>query len=469
MSTARTVLAAMFREEWRLHSELFGGRRFAAFPVFLALAGALTTWALGTTGTDAGAVVAGVHVLVLLFGLQTGTVGLVGRDAMRNLLGDVTLVVFSAHTLPVSERLLLGAFLVKDAAYYAVLFLLPISVACAPLLPLASLGLLWVTLTWTFVLGLLGTLAAVSLASRGRPGKALALVGAGGVVAAFLAGYPVGDATPYAVFVAPGVRSVALAALPPVVLAGVAAVTYDSEYEPPARTVGNGFRAWRRRAPAWDDPVFVKTMLDVERSAGGYWKVLFSAGILFAVSAFLVDLASGLVGLPVLPGVAFGSILGLTAFTTYNWLTQFDSLETYAQFPIDAGDVFRAKARAFAVLGVPVGVAFYAGAVLWRGAAVLDALCGLVLLVGLQAYLFGLTVALAGFQPNEFLFDTVLFAAFTLAVVVPLVPVLVVGFVAAPLGALPATGLALVGVTLGAVGVALYRRAVPRWRERLRE
>ncbi|WP_435096665.1 hypothetical protein [Halarchaeum sp. P4] len=469
MSTARTVLAAMFREEWRLHTELFGGRRFAAFPVFLALVGGLTTWALGTTDTDVATVVGGVHVLVLLFGLQTGTVGLLGQDAMEDLLGDVTLVVFSAHTLPVSERLLLGAFLVKDAVYYAILFLVPITVAFAPLLSLAALPLLWVTLAWTFVLGLLGTLAGVALTTRGRPGTVLALAGVALLVAAFLGGYPVVEATPYAVFLAPGLRSVVLALFPPLLLAGVAAVTYDSEYEPPARTVENEFRAWRRRVPAWDDPVFVKTMLDVERSAGGYWKVFFSAGVLFVVSAFLVDLATGLVDLPVLPGVAFGSILGLTAFTTYNWLTQFDSLDTYAQFPIDAGEIFRAKARAFAVLGLPVGVAFYVGAVVWQDAALLDALCGLALLVGLQGYLFGLTVALAGFRPNEFLFDTVLFATFTLAIVVPLVPVLVVGFVAAPLTPLPALGLALVGVALGVTGVGLYRRAVPRWRERLRE
>jgi hypothetical protein len=31
----RTLFAAMLREEWRLHNRLFGGRRFAAFPLFV--------------------------------------------------------------------------------------------------------------------------------------------------------------------------------------------------------------------------------------------------------------------------------------------------------------------------------------------------------------------------------------------------------------------------------------------------
>ena len=99
----------------------------------------------------------------------------------------------------------------------------------------------------------------------------------------------------------------------------------------------------------------------------------------------------------------------------------------------------------------------------------IDAIAGLALCIGLQAYLFGLTVALAGTQPNEFLFDTVLFAGFTLGVALPLVPVLVVGFVAAPLSAPLAAALVVAGVGLAGIGHVLYGRAVPRWRERYRE
>ncbi|GAA0289913.1 hypothetical protein [Halarchaeum salinum] len=468
MSADRAVLAAMIREEWRLHSRLFGGRRFAAFPVFVALVGGLTAWALGTTGTGTETVVAGAHVLVALFGLQTGTVGLVGRDAMRGLLDDVTLVVFSAHTLPLKQRRLLGLFLLKDVGYYAVLLLCPLAAAFAPLLAPVRLPLLWGTLVWTFGLGLCTTVAAVALATRGRPGKLVAALSAGIVVVAALVGVPVVTATPYAFFVAPSLASAVTAAVPPLALLCVAALTYDPEHEPPARTVANAYRAWQRRVPAWDDPVFIKTMLDVSRSAGGYWKVLLSAGILVAVSAFLVSLAESVVGIRVLPGVAFGSILGLTAFTTYNWLTQFEDPTTYATLPIDTAAVFDAKRRAFAVLGLPTGVACYAVAALWQGAGLLDALAGLALCVGLHAYLFGLTVALAGTQPNEFLFDAVLFALFTLGVAVPLVPILVVGFVAAPLRVPLAGVLIAVGIALAGVGHVLYGRAVPRWRERSR-
>jgi len=86
-----------------------------------------------------------------------------------------------------------------------------------------------------------------------------------------------------------------------------------------------------------------------------------------------------------------------------------------------------------------------------------------VLLVGLQVYLFGLVVYLSGFSPNEFLFDTVLFAGFGLAIAVPLVPVLVVGLVMAPVPGPLLASLAVGAAALGGVGLLLYRRAVPKW------
>jgi hypothetical protein len=215
--------------------------------------------------------------------------------------------------------------------------------------------------------------------------------------------------------------------------------------------------------------VFLKTLLDVHRSSGGAWKLLLSAGIILAVGGFLVSLAGDITGVAPLPGIGFGGVLGLTAFSTYNWLTAFDDVDAYFRFPIETDDVFRAKGRGFLLFGLPVAAACYLAGVLWEGTTLLDALTGGVLLIGLQSYFFGLTVYLTGFDPNEFLFDVVLFGAFTAAVAAALVPVLVVGFVAGELTLALASGVGLAGVVLGAIGIALYRRAVPRWRERFRK
>jgi hypothetical protein len=97
------LFARMVREEYRLHAELFGDR-FAGFPVVFAVLSGVGFWLLTFTNATTETVAAGLHALVVFFGLQVGTIGLVGRDALRDVLGDVTLVVFSARTLPVTWR-----------------------------------------------------------------------------------------------------------------------------------------------------------------------------------------------------------------------------------------------------------------------------------------------------------------------------------------------------------------------------
>jgi hypothetical protein len=466
MAGTRTILAWMFREEYRLHAHRFGGRRFAVFPLFVAALSAATVEFLTYAGTDFGVVVAGFHGLVFAFGLHTGSIGFVGRDAQRNLLPTGTLLVFSARTLPLSRRRLVAIFLAKDAAYYAALFLLPLTVGFVPAVLDGSLApvdvpLLWVSISATFVLGTAVTFAAIALSTRGLPGwvAILGLAAAGGLlwVAEDLV-----RVTPYALYAERAPLALAGTGGLLVALLGLGFLAYDPTYERPSRTATNGFRAWHDRLP-FEDPLVTKTLIDVDRSSGGLFKLAFSGGILFAVSAYLVDFAGSLTGVTPSTGVSFGAILGLSAFTTYNWLTGVDSPEEYLPYPLGVADVFRAKFRAFLVLGPPIGVLYVALAALWRGIRPLEAAVGLALLLGLMLYLFGVTVYLTGFSPNEFLFDTLLFAAFFLAVAAVLVPVLVVGFVLSPIPPLALAGLAAGGAVAGGLGLALYRRAVPKW------
>ncbi|MFB6121399.1 MAG: hypothetical protein ABEJ68_09820 [Halobacteriaceae archaeon] len=468
MGVTRTVFAAMVREEWRLHADLFGGRRFAAFPLVVLAVGAATVAALVETGTPAGQVVAGFHALVFVFGLHTGSLGFVGRDALRGVLEEMTLIISSARTLPISQRRLFAVFLVKDACYYAALFLLPLSLAFAPALSLARLPLLWLSTAVTFTFGVVVTFAAIALSTRGLSGRLLLLGAAAALGLGWAAGLDPVGATPYALYAAPLSTGAAVAVLAVPALGAFGVLAFDTSYVRPARTGENGFGRWQNRLPG-GDPLVAKSLLDVARSGGGFGKVLFSAGVLFAVSAGLVGLVESITGVEPSFPVSLGAILGLTGFTTYNWLTQFDGPDTYATLPVSTAAVFQAKFRAFLVLGPPAALGFYALAAAWRGGAAGELLAGAALVVGFVVYLFGLTVALSGLRPNEFLFDTALFAAFGLGVAVPLVPVLVVGFVLAPYEVATLGALVAVGVAAAAAGVFLYRRGIPRWERRYRE
>ena len=106
------------------------------------------------------------------------------------------------------------------------------------------------------------------------------------------------------------------------------------------------------------------------------------------------------------------------------------------------------------VLADPSVAALRDGVVFWRP-------------YGATMYLFGLTAYLAGLSPNEFLFDTLLFAVFSGAVAVPLVPVLVTAIALTGPGLGPSGVLAVGGGLLAAVGYGLTRRAGPRWERKL--
>jgi len=465
----RRLFREMLREEWRLHTDLFGGRRFAAFPVMIAVIATGATWALTVSGTAIGAVIAGLHALVFAFGLHTGSMGLISRDAVRNLVGDATLLVFSGRTLPLSARRLVGIFLAKDAVYYSGLFLVPLSIGIVPIAGIGFLGrlpLLWASLSATFILGALMTFVGIGLTTR-LPTAVVAVLLLGLIAVPWSIGVDPLSLTPYAFFRSPGALTALTSLLPLGAFAAIGLAAYDPTHRRPARTSDDRFSPIRDRLGDADG-LLTKTLLDVSRSSGGFWKVVFSSGVLLAVTAGLIGIVEPLTGVKPSAPISFGALLGLSAFTTYNWLTQFDDLHEYSHHPVDAARVFRAKYRAFLLLGLPTVLGSYGVAIVLFGGAIVESIAGGILSVGTLLYLFGLTVYLTGFDPNEFLFDTLLYLAFTLGVSLGLVPVLILGFVLTPISPVLLGGIGVWGILLGGVGSELLRRSIPRWTRRYR-
>ncbi|PSP28111.1 hypothetical protein BRC65_03015 [Halobacteriales archaeon QH_2_65_14] len=456
----------MLVEEFRMATTLFGRRRFLAFPLVTASLVAGGTWLLGLTGTSTGAVVAGVHLLVFFVGMQVGTAGLVGRDAMRDVLGDTTLLVFSARTLPISRRRLLAVFLAKDLLYYLALFLTPVAAGFLPAvvageLDASRLALLWCTVGATFALGAAASLTLAGVATRSRP--ALLVVLAGVFVGLFLAPGDLVVLTPYGVYADPSAVSAILGFVPLAALLVVGPIAF----EPPEgggvrRVEGDRFRQLQSLA----DSMTARSLLEVARSSGSVWKVAFSLGILFGVTALLLDRVVAATALEPSGGIAFGTLLGLGTFTTYNWLTGLDNPREYLRYPEGIDGVFAGKRRAFLFLSLPTGLVYLGVAGVWYPTP--DLLLGVVVFPLVTVYVFGVTAYLTGLSPGELLFDTPLFAAYGGALSVVAVPLLVA---ALAYGTAPVES-AAVAVALSAVaalvGVALSRRTGRRWHDRLR-
>lgn len=468
MSLTIHLFRRMLREEWRLHEELFGGRRFGAFPVVVLLLAAGGFELLRLTGTGFGPVAAGLHGLVFFFGLQVGTIGLVGRDALRDVLGDVTLLVFSARTLPVSWNRLLAVFLFKDLVYYALFFLAPLGIAATPSALSAGvspgrIALFWLTLVGAFALGVTLSLTLAGVATRSK----LAIVVPVAVLTAavVVTGFDVVAYTPYALYQNPSVVAVVRGFTPVVGLGILGPLLFRPVEGGAQRTAPERFT--RLRELLGDDSgLSTRALLDVTRSSGSVWKVLFSMGVLFGVTALLLNQITAVTGLEPSPGIAFGTLLGLGAFTTYSWVTQFDDPSEYLRYPVSISDVFAGKRRAYLLLSLPAGLVYLAVATVWYQPVELAT--GAVVLPLIAVYVFGVTAFVAGLSPTELLFDTVLFLGFGAALAVVAIPLLVAALVyptapAATTGG--AVGLSAVAATMG---WWLTTLAGPRWERRLR-
>ncbi|SEP71567.1 hypothetical protein [Natrinema salaciae] len=470
--STRRLLAVLFREEWRLHTQLFGGWRFACFPFVIALLAVGAAVALVETGTAPETVVVGLHVLAVGFGLYSGTAGFAGSDMLENVFGRLSLLLSSSTTLPLSRRRLLGAFLVKDALFYGVAFVLPMALGSVAVDGLSAttpleVGLFWLSLVLVFAVGMAVTVSLIAVRTRGVAPWTIGLAIGVAAVTVWATGGLEALRRVLVPIDGPAITAVGLAVATAAVATGSLRL-YDPTYGRPARTATDRFARLSNALPVDDAPLVTKSLLDLARSSGGVWKPFVSATILLALVAALVGVVDSITGIAPAPGIFFGGVLGLSAFTTYNWLTQFDSLEAYLTYPVSIADVFRAKRIAFVLVGAPTVAVPYLAAVIWFEATLVDAVVGAILLAGYALYYYGLTVYIAGFDPNEFLFDAVRFATFTLGVAVALVPTLVAGFVVVPPSLELAAVLGLAGVALGLVGVVLSSRAGPRWDARYR-
>lgn len=457
----------MLTEEYRMHTELFGSGRFLGFPVFITVLVSGGVWLLSQTGTAIETIIGGLFALVLFFGLQVGTIGLVGRDAMRDVLGDVTLLVFSARTLPLSRRRLLATFLAKDLVYYVVLFLTPVVVGFLPLalgseFTLFEVGLLWVGLSATFALGAGGSLTLAGIATRSKPAVVVvvgsfvgALVYAPGAVLAL---------SPYALYSSPSFETALTSTIGPTAVLVAGPLLFEPPQSGGVRRIE---RRTYRRLSSLGGGLTARPILAVARSSGSIWKVAFSLGVLFAVTALLLDRVVVATGIEPSAGIAFGTLLGLGSFTTYNWITQFENSREYLRYPKSYSRVFVGKLWAFLLLSFPTGVFYLGLASFWYPR--LELLLGLVVFPLISIYVFGVTAYLTGVSPNELLFDTPLFVLYGGALSVVAVPLLVasLAFSEYPL---IAAGLS-VGLSVGAsvVGVVLLLQSGSRWHDRLRE
>ena len=408
------LFIAMVKEEWRIHSTMFGSIAFALFPIlifWIAFMGSFLLPLMRET-LPSGELSLVLHANYLMLGFMVGAFGLLGNEAMNRRFGQASLLAYAARSLPLSERFIFANFVIKDTLYYFVLWVLPLALGfllASPFIgiPLTLPLLLTLTLSLSFLSGLCGVFFLSSLYTRSKPALAavLCLLAAAAAAIGLLTGQ-----NP-AVFFPPENLFLSFSWAGLVVTLAVILILFFVSIRlfSPETATGSEKRHGDLLTPLMaklsffpQPPLAAKDLIDMYRSGGMVGQTLFSFVIPLVVIWFFLSLLSGyLPAYGVL--LEFALVAGIIASTMYTWITMFDTFGAYACLPVSVSTLIKSKVTTFAVLQL-IPAVFVAAVAVLSGQA-LYALPAVVLCLSVSFYSLGITVWLTGLSPSVLVYD----------------------------------------------------------------
>jgi len=403
----------MVKEEWRVHSTMFGSLSFALFPVMIfgiAFMGSFLLPLMRTT-LPAGNLTLIVHANYLMLGLMVGGFGLLGNEVMNRRFGQASLLAYSARSLPLSEKFIFLNFVIKDTVYYFFLWVLPFGfgyVLASPFTGVSLTGalLLLLTLTLSFLFGLCGVFFLSAVYARSRPVLWLVLLavclGTGGLAALtgmnpvlFFPPLLLNDAFTWVNFL---ISCVILA-----LLFGVAISLFNPESVGSEKMYRDAFTPLMQRFSFLPNPpLAAKDTLDLYRSGSLVGQTIFSFLLPLAVIWFFLSLLD-----PFFPphGLLFivAVTTGVIASTMYTWVTMFDTFGPYACLPVAVSTLIASKLTTFAVLQVIPAIFIMAVSIL--SGEVVYLIPAVVLGISVSFYAVGIMAWLCGLSPNVLVYD----------------------------------------------------------------
>ena len=403
----------MMKEEWRVHSTMFGSVSFALFPLLIFGIAFMGTFLLPLLrdALPAGNLALAAHANFLMLGMMVGAFGLLGNEVMNRRFGQASLLAYSARSLPLSERHIFTVFVLKDTVYYFLLWVFPFGfgyLAAAPILgiPLARPLLLMVTLTLAFLMGLCKVFFLSALYARSRR----VLLGVVGVGGAGVAVFTVFTGTNPALFFPPVLlynafswTTLVITAAAAGVLFVVSILLFEPGYTGTTKHFANALAPLTAYFAFFPfPPLAAKDLIDMYRSGGAIGQTIFSFLIPLGVMWFFLSLLSAY--LPVHGTfLMFAILTGVIASTMYTWLTAFDTFGAYACLPISVRTLITSKIYSFSLMQA-IPAAFIGTVAVLAGEAVI-APAAIVLCLSISFYAAGVTVWLTGLSPSVLVYD----------------------------------------------------------------
>ncbi|MFH0961116.1 MAG: hypothetical protein V1820_00340 [archaeon] len=424
----REILKWQVAEEWRIHTLLFGKVPFLLFPaalfsISLILSILFSVFLLAIPARD---FFLGVAGFCIVLGFSVGAFGIFGREILNRRFGQASLVSYSSRILPVSDRLIFLAFILKDSFYYILLWLAPsllgLGLGIRIFAVVAGAGFSLPGLAALVFEGSLLFLSGMSLSFflSGVLVKSKAVFLAAVVSCAFFAKAFWSEFLGLISFF-PENFSLANTAgflLAAAILSAGGLVLLENDYAESVSKPKGGKKhlLLLKNLPARF--AFVgKDFLDLLRSGGGLGRVIFAFLVpLGAVWYLLSKLSAIAPELPVF--LAFAIFTGIVSSSMYNWLTEFDFQAAYSFLPVRKSQLIWGKLSGYAILNVlPVALIVFSGVALGEGFfGILEAVFSCLIF---SAYSLSVTVFLTGLEPSLRLYGGWAFAKYSALIAIP--------------------------------------------------
>ncbi|MDD3247124.1 MAG: hypothetical protein PHF18_09800 [Methanosarcina sp.] len=421
------IFKSMIKEEWRMHSSLFGHSGFALFPVFIFLFTFFVSLVLPVFReivTDA-QIALGMHYIFLLVGGMVGAFGLLGREFMNRRFGQASLIAYSSRVLPVSERFIFANFLGKDVVYYFILYILPFVAGfalAAKFVPAGNFGAsatlltLLLTLSISFMIGISAIFFLSTVYAHSGKILLLCLLAASLLLLHISGNFNQG--TLYSLpslsfFLVPSENQLLLSGVLILVPSALSLIFLKIDFPQAQKSFSNSFSKLCRYLGSYRYAAFVaKDSLDLKRSEGGLGKLIFS----FVLPLLLVWTLLSALG-KVIPALStltlFALVLGVLSSSMYNWLTEYDIFSSYAFLPLKASDMIKSKLNSYLILNL-VPLVILTLLALKKDPMFL--IPSLTLFLTISLYMVSVLVYLTGLSPSINLYNGKIFALYMLSV-----------------------------------------------------
>ena len=435
------IFKSMIKEEWRMHSSLFGRSAFSLFPVFVFLFTFFVSLVLPVFReiiTDA-QIALGMHYFFLLVGAMVGTFGVMGREFMNRRFGQASLIAYSSRVLPVSERFIFANFLGKDVVYYFVLYIVPFVAGFSLATKFISveyfgdfstLSTLTLTLSLSFAIGISAVFFLSTVYAHSGKLSLLCLFIAS-VILLYVSGklgqYTLYDLPSLSLFLSFSKSQLLLSGILIFVPSALSLIFLKIDFPESQKSFSNSFSKLCGYLGTYRYAAFVaKDSLDLKRSEGGLGKIIFS----FVLPLLLVWTLLSALG-RIMPSMStltlFALVMGVLSSSMYNWLTEYDIFASYAFLPLRVSDMIKSKLNSYFILNIVPLVILTLLALKKDPSSLIPSL---LLFLTISLYMVAVLVYLTGLSPSINLYNGKTFALYTLSVV----PLLVLNIVLSMFG-----------------------------------